>query len=185
MKDTTDANGIVYSLTELSELFGEYEIKYPDLFFTNDKDLLYRHLFMYARRLYYEGIMHVEGVYAGAMQLVKKVPQNIKTPNNKALWGMAKKAVEYIHENPQKYKKRLEKKELAVALSNGGKKRASQKKTQAQELKRRVFALASLQKFQKKNQKPSPTLIAKELNISRETASRILNSYAYTHKTIA
>jgi len=184
IKNTTESSGIVYTLKELSELFEEYDIKYPNLFYTNDGEKLYRHISMYARSLYYKGILHVEGVYAGALKLVKALPQNTKTPNKKALWGMAKSIVEYIYKNPDKYKQKLSAKELAVVLSSGGQMRGHQKKMEAYNNREKVFELARLEQFQRKNQKPSPTLIAKELNIARETASRILNS-SYTHKIIA
>lgn len=181
--EQTEASGAVYSLKELSTSFGEISLKYPDLFFTHDKKALYRHLAMYAAKLHYQGFMHQEGVYAGAIMLNNKLA-SVDRFNEKELWGKVKAIVTHIHNSPERYKQKLSAKQLKDAFTRGGKIRASQKLNQADENRKKVFELVSLSMYQKSNGKPKVSLIANALGLRRETVSRIL-SFQYAYKAIA
>lgn len=181
--EQTEASGCVYSLKELSRAFGEISLEYPDLFFTYDKKALYRHLAMYAAKLNYVGIMYQEGVYAGAMILNGHLHYANRF-NERELWGKVKAIIDHIHNHPEKYKQKLSAKQLKGALARGGVLRASQKRNQADENKKKVFELVSLPMYQKSNGKPKVSLIADTLSLRRETVSRILSTQ-YTHKAIA
>ena len=172
--EQTEASGCVYSLQELSEAFGEKELVYPDLFFTSDQKTLYRRLAMYASKLNYLGIMYTEGVFAGAMLLNKHL-LDVQRYNERELWGKAKAIVSHIHNHPEKYKQKLSAKQLKGALSRGGVLRASQKLTQADENRKKVFELVSLPRFQKSNGKPKVSLIADTLGLHRTTVHSFLS----------
>lgn len=165
---TTQSNGIIYSLHELSQLFKADFIQYPTIYYPSNKKELYRRLIWYAMRLHSKGLLERDLINATALKMNDKLKDKY---NYKETLKKASTAYYYIKENA---KPKLSKDDLMMRLKNGGKIRGAQRKDEhAQNIQRVKEALPL-------NIKPSGkvnvTALASALQLNRKTIQRIVKT---------
>lgn len=93
---------------------------------------------------------------------------------------MTYRAYNFILKNKNRFKQQLTPSKLKDAYKRGGKIRGNQMKIKMQENKRMTQKLINTGSFNKPNGKPNITAIAKELNLSRVTITKILKETLFS-----
>jgi len=171
--DTIDTIKIIdhkYTLQELQEYFKPITITYPKIYLAQTKKDLYKHLCIHAKTLYYHDMLTLEMVIYSSifMNNILQKPYSYKELLNKS-----KRAYNFIIDNKHNLKQKLKPTLLKNAHKLGGKKRGNQKKMEHQNNINQILELIKSGNFIKANNKPNITAIANELNLRRETVSRI------------
>lgn len=164
-----DNTNIKYSLQELQEYFKPIETTYPIIYLPSNKKEIYQRLCLYASKLYYNKLFHLEMIVFASMQMneILNKPYSYKELLSKSI-----KAYEFINSN--KPKQKLSKDELKKALKTGGTKRAKQMKEQKEINQNKILELLKDEVFIKANGKPNISLIAEQLNLSRVTVTNLI-----------
>lgn len=168
LNDTTQSNGILYSLYELSQLFKAEFVKYPTIYYPSNKKELYRRLVWYAMRLNSKELLQRDLMNATALRMNDKLKDGY---SYKETLKKASGAYYYIKENA---KPKLSKDEVAKRLKDGGKIRGSQRKDEhAQNIQR---AKEVLPLHVKPSGKANVTALADALQLNRKTIQRIIKT---------
>ena len=164
-----DDTNIKYSFQELQEHFKAIETSYPQIYLPSNKKEVYQRLCLYASKLFYYKVFHLEMVMYVALKMNKilELPFNYKELLKKSIM-----AYKFVSDNPPKQK--LEKKELKQALRTGGNKRGQQMKQKQLEHQEQIKILVKDNDYIKANGKPNISAIAKALDLNRRTVERIL-----------
>ena len=168
LNDTTQNNGIIYSLFELSQLFKSEFVKYPTIYYPSNKKELYRRLVWYAMRLYSKGLLERDLMNATALKMNDKLKDKY---SYKETLKKASMAFHYVRENA---KVKLSEDEVRIRLRDGGKIRGAQRKDEhAHNIKRVKEALAL---HVKASGKVNVTALASALQLHRTTVHVILKA---------
>lgn len=165
---TTQSNGIIYSLLELSQLFKADFIQYPTIYYPSNKKELYRRLVWYAMRLHSKGLLERDLMNATALKMNDKLKD--KYTYKEAL-KKASTAYHYIKENA---KPKLNKDEVTMRLKDGGKIRGVQRKEEHAQNIQRVKEAMPL--HVKPSGKVNVTALASATKLSRPTVTIILKT---------
>lgn len=167
-----------YSLEELSQFFKSINtIKYPKSPYVENKKAIYRSLCIHAKNLYYYKILSLEMVIYESMNMNDILN---KPYTDRELLNLSYKAYEYITRNKENLKQRLSSNQLKRALKEGGEKRGKQMKDKKETHKRLILGTLKEECNIKKNGKPNIHLIAKKLNLSRPTVTKILKEILFS-----
>ncbi len=171
ISEYTETKGIKYSLQELNNIFHSEFIEYPKPFYPPTAKELYKRLVWYANKLNKKELLTIEMLYATAMRMNSKLSDKYKDAE---LYKKSFQAYSYIKEN-QIIKT---KKEVQQIKKQNGVKRGMQITKEFQERVKKVKELIPL--HVKPNGKPNITAISQELNIRRETVSKIMKIISMT-----
>lgn len=173
INDNTDFSGAIYTLDELSRIYQREFIKYPKFVYPQSKKDFYQKLSWSGAKLYYQKQLNKEILMSIALQMNQSFESNEKL-QYKELYKKVLQVYEFILNNQDNYKQKLDPKQLKEALTLGGKKRGQQIKKEAKNTKLMIKRLIDQKKYLKPNGKPKINDIAKELEINRKTVTRIL-----------
>ena len=168
LNDTTQSNGILYSLMELSKLFKAEFVKYPTIYYPSNKKELYRRLVWYAMRLNSKELLQRDLMNATALRMNDKLKEKY---SYKETLKKASGAYYYIKENANP---RLTNKEVTERLKDGGKIRGSQRKDEHAQNIQRVKEVLPL--HVKPSGKANVTALADALQLNRKTIQRIIKT---------
>lgn len=165
---TTESNGILYNLHELSQLFKTEFVKYPTIYYPSNKKELYRRLTWYAMRLHSKGLLERDLMNATALKMNDKLKDKY---NYKETLKKASTAYHYIKENA---KTKLNKNEVTMRLKEGGRIRGKQKQEEHTQNVQRVKE--ALPHHLKPSGKVNVTALASATKLSRPTVTIILKT---------
>ncbi len=152
----------VYYISELGRHFEAF-IKFPKPLFPNSKKDIYQKLCMYAKRLHYEGLLHVEQLIATSIRF------NVVEENKADISQKIKRAIssyKFACEYKDEWQTKLSKEERHKVLSESAKKSAVIRKKKSEDKKKLAIML--------KNEGSSLKDIVEKLNISQSTLWRFL-----------
>lgn len=164
----TDIATALYTIDELSKAFKAPIIIYPKIMYPSTKQDVYKHLCWYGERLIHQKCFTKEAMAATALLMNKKLDDKYQ---DKELHKKALGAYIFISENEDKFKVKLDKKQLQEAHSKGGKMRKVQR---VQKTKERIDQLLQDDTYIKPNGKVNKTLLAEALNMYRRTLDKYL-----------
>lgn len=167
INEFTEATGIKYSLQELSDTFKSEFIKYPKPMYPSNRKELYKRLVWYAMRLNKKELLTIEIMYAVAMRMNGKLEDKYQ---ERELFKKVYQAYAFTRENQQIKTKD----EIMQIKKQNGVKRGVQITKEFQERMQEVKRLMPL--HVKPNGEPNKTVIARELNLSRVTITKIFKS---------
>ena len=171
INEYTIANGAKYSLLELSKVFKSDFIRYPKPYYPPTAKELYKRLAWYANKLNKKELLTIEILYATAKRMNSKLDDKYQ---ERELFKKTLQAYYFIKEN-QVIKT---KKEVQQVRKQNGVKRGMQITKEFRERVSKIKELIPL--HVKPNGKPNVTAIARELEVRRETVSRILKIISIT-----
>lgn len=158
-------DGKLYTVSELGKYFKDF-INFPSPYFDGTPQaILTRH----AKRLYYEGKLHLEQLIFASMWIKEIAPKG-ETGRRKKDEGIrqvmrrAKSAYQFALDHQEEWKVKLSKEERHEVLSEAAQKSAQTKRDKSQPIRERVKHLRSIG--------TAFSLIANELSISLSTAKR-------------
>jgi hypothetical protein len=172
VETTTQENTkLKYTLEELSNYFPSLNTKYPKLLYTQNRKLFYKRLVWYGKRLYYYDIFFIEMLMYASLKMNK----HISNPyNDKELISKVVQAFNYINKNKSNFKQKLDDKKRKEVLSSAGKKRGQQLTKEKEENKKKLKKMVIQKQYLKANGKPKILELAKDINLSRQTVSKLL-----------
>ena len=159
--------GTAYTVAELGRHFTGF-VRIPSPLYPQGKEELLSRLAMYAKRLFYGHMLHMELVFAMAIHFNEKLGQ----PFNRK--QVQSKTLSVMKMSKTGWKEKLGSKSLRQAHRTGGEKRGTQQMLEAQQrcLKIKDFIPNCL----KDNGKPDVTALMKATSLSRSTV------YSYLRK---
>lgn len=160
--ETIDFVENVYFISELGSYFTAF-IKFPKPLFPNSKKDVYKKLCVHAKRLHYEGLLHIEQLIATSIRF-GVVEENKVDIHQKIKRAMS--SYKFALKHKDGWKTKLGKKERYKVLSESAKKSAIVRINKAEDQKKLVLAL--------KNGGKSLKDIVEILEISRTTVWRFL-----------
>jgi hypothetical protein len=166
-----DSSGIKYTLQELQRHFKGTNTTYPSIYYPQDKTSLYQRLCVYAKNLHYSKVFYLEMVVYAGLKMNKALDEPY---SYKEIIKKAKVAYDFIDEHKEDLRQKKTARQLKQSLSNGGKIRGEQKKIERGQNMERIKCLTKDDRYIKPNGKPYILKIANELNLNKETVSRIL-----------
>ncbi|WNY99815.1 hypothetical protein SUSP_002233 [Sulfurospirillum sp. 'SP'] len=168
LNDDVESTGVIYCLSELSQLFKAEFVKYPIIYYPSNKKELYRRLVWYAMNLHSKGLLERDLMNATALKMNDKLKDKY---NYKETLKKASTAYYYIKENARP---KLNKDEVTMRLKDGGKIRGAQRKDEhAQNIQRVKEALPL---HVKASGKVNVTSLASALQLHRKTIHVILKT---------
>ena len=168
INEYSTCRGIKYSLDELSKVFKGEFIKYPKAMYPATKKELYRKLVWYALRLKEKGLLTLEAIYAVALKFNQAIGNEYQ---QKELYKKSYVAYNFI----LAHHRRKTKQELILIKRQNGVKRGRQRTQERHILLEQIKKL--IPQHSKPNGKPNLSAIARELNVRRETVSRIFKLF--------
>lgn len=171
MESSSQENSnIKYSFKELQEHFKSINTIYPKIYLPTNKKEIYQRLCIYAKALYYNKIFYIEMLMFAAIRMNNLLGKPL---NYKEILNKSKRAYSLVEKTKDEVKQKLTQSELKTALKSGGTKRGEQKKMEQKKNQEQIFKLINSGEYFKPNGKPNITVIANQLNLKRETVSRI------------
>lgn len=152
----------VYYISELGKNFEAF-IKFPKPLFANSEKDIFQKLCVHAKRLHYEGLLHVEQLVATSIRF------SIVEENKADISQKIKRAIssyKFACEHKDGWRTKLKKDERHKVLSESAKKSAVVRKQNAEDKKKLAIML--------KNEGASLQDIVEKLDISRSTLWRFL-----------
>lgn len=160
---------VKYSLMQLQEHFYPVDTTYPQIYLPSNKKEVYQRLCIYASKLYYYNVFHLEMVMYASL----KMNELLEKPfSYKELLKKSIIAYKFVINNPPRQK--LNKRELNQALKCGGNKRGEQMKQKQQQHQEQIQELLKDDTYIKPNGKPNISAIADKLQVDRKTVTRIM-----------
>lgn len=161
---------IKYTFKSLQEHFKPIKTIYPKIYLPSNKSDIYQRLCIYASKLFYHKMFHLEMVIYAAIKMnnILKKPCNYKELLNKSIRA-------YTLVSKTETKQKLTPIELRAALKTGGQKRGVQKKMEQMENKKKIEELIKSNEYIKPNGKINITKVATDLELSRVTVTNIVN----------
>ena len=172
ISESTEGDGVVYSLNELHKAFNAQYMKYPSVYYAPNKKALYRHLILHGKKLRHLQLFTLEAMTSSALMMNNKLKDKL---SSKDLHKKVKGAYKFILENQENFRERLSKSELKAAHQRGADK-AHKKMTQCTE--NRIHEALATGNYFKSNGNVHKTLLSKSLNITRATLDKYLKSIA-------
>ena len=172
ISDSSDGDGVVYSLNELHKTFKAEYKRYPNVFYAPNKKGLYRHLLLHGKKLRHSQLFTMEAMTSAALMMNKKLKDKFSI---KELHKKVKGAYKYILENEENFRERLSKHELKEAHKRGAE-IANQKRSFNSESK--IFEALATGKYIKANGEINKTLLADDLRMNRKTIAKYIKSIA-------
>lgn len=158
--ESGSGEGKIYTVSELGSHFKDF-VKFPPPLYPGKRKEAYKMLCRHAKRLHYEGLLHIEQLIATSIRFNETDPEGITQTVKRA-----KAAYRFAEEQKDEWKVKLNTKALADAHRKGADKtnqikrdKAAQKKERARSLKDQGFTLKD---------------IAKELEVSLRTVNNYL-----------
>ena len=162
----TELHTALYTIKELSKAFNAPLINYPKIMYPSTKKELYRHLCWYGKRLIHQRAFTKEALIATALLMNKKLSDKY---SDKDLHKKVLGAYMFIDENKEGLSVGLDKVQLKKAHSKGAN---TKNLNQAQKTKERVQELLKTGEFYKPNGKPNLSLLAKAMNMTRQSIAK-------------
>ena len=161
---------VFYMLQELSGFFKGDFIKYPTPLYPVTPKELYKMLVRYAIKLHRSDKLTLEMVYATSMRMNAYFNAGEKL-QIRELFKKAYSAYKFVIANGDNLAKKSKGELLAIRKENGIK-RGEQKKREKEKNIKRIKKI--LPQHLKANKKPNISKISRELNLRRETVSRLM-----------
>ncbi len=162
-----EVDGKVYTISELGKHFKEF-VKFPAPFFDGTpQTILTRH----AKRLHYEGLLHIEQLIFLSMWIANIAPKNEtgRRPKKEGMRQVMRRAIsayQFALDHLEDWKVKLSAEERHDVLSQSAMKSAQVKRDNSQDKRERAKTLRS--------EGVTLSLIAKELSVSDSTVKRWL-----------
>ncbi len=149
-----------YTISELGSHFRDF-VRFPVAMFPEDKDSAHKMLCRYAKRLHYEGMLHVELIVAASIRFnsVKGVDAGIRPTMKRAL-----SAYKFSIDHRDEWKVKLNDEERHRVLSESALKSAEVRNIKSKEKRERAKSL--------RVEGLTFSLIAEELGVSDRTVKR-------------
>lgn len=165
-------NNIAYSLQELSDAFKITYRLYPKLYYAPDKKSIYRHLLLHGKKLRHQKLFTLEAMTAAALMMNGKLKDKL---SNKDLHKRVEGAYRFILENLENFPEKLSAEALGEARRRGAD-LTHRKRAAATEAK--IFEALASGKYVKADGQVNKTMLAADLQMSRNTLKRYLNAIA-------
>ena len=172
ISESTEGDGVVYSLNELHKAFNAQYMKYPSVYYAPNKKALYRHLILHGKKLRHLQLFTLEAMTSSALMMNNKLKDKL---SSKDLHKKVKGAYKFILENQENFRERLSKSELKAAHQRGAK-LSHEKRSSNSEAK--IFEALATGDYVKDDGSINKTLLSKSINISRPTLNKYLKSIA-------
>lgn len=166
--ETTECNGIKYTLSELNKAFDVTYHSYPTIYYPLEKKDLYRHLIIHGKKLRYQKLFTFEAMASAALIMNKKL-ENSFTP--KELHQKIKGVYHFILENQENFKEKLTKTQLKEAHSKGA---IITNKKRSYATEKKIHQALSTGDYFKANGKINKTLLAKSLGMHRRSIDKYI-----------
>jgi len=156
--EPNEVTGKLYTISELGEHFMSF-VKFPKPLFPNGNREAYKMLCLHAKRLHYEGLLHLEQLIATSIRFNDTDPEGMRQTVKRA-----KAAYMFALDYQDKWKVKLSDEKRHKVLSESAHKAA--------EVKRQKNNPKVLKALEHKKQGVSIKEIAKEFNVSTRTIIR-------------
>ncbi len=158
--DSSSIDGKIYTVSELGQCFKDF-VKFPKPLFPSQRREAYQKLCIHAKRLHYEGLLHVEQLIATSIRFNDKDPEGITQTIKRAI-----AAHKFALKHSDEWKTKLSKEDLIVSHKEGAKK--------THEIRRKKSELKKVQAKNLRDDGMTFSEISSEISVSLSTVKRWL-----------
>ncbi len=166
--EDTNINNLTYRISELSKVFKSAPIRYHKIYYPQTKKDLYKQLIWWGGRLYRNRLYTKEAIISTALEMNSKLSL-VDRFSHKELHAKAHAVYNFIPENNDNFKEKLEEVQLKEAHQRGA---LAKNTNQAKNTKQKIEELIESGDFTKANGKLNKSAIGKALDMDRRTIAK-------------